>query len=134
MRQQSLDRYFKIIDQRAPAAMSRFIRWIREPSMIVLRWVIAIFLVLGGVFSFLPVLGVWMLPLGLLLIAEDVPFLRDPLLRSFAWTERKWDQVKTWWSDRNQVSENASSIRTLSRQDNHADGVPKSSEERGHLR
>ena len=31
---------------------------------------------LGGIFSFLPLLGVWMLPLGLLLIAQDVPFLQ----------------------------------------------------------
>ena len=27
----------------------------------------------GGIFQFLPVLGLWMLPLGLLLFAQDVP-------------------------------------------------------------
>ena len=36
----------------------------------------SILLILGGIFSFLPVLGLWMLPLGLLLIAQDVPLLQ----------------------------------------------------------
>jgi hypothetical protein len=33
-------------------------------------------LILGGLLSFLPILGIWMLPLGLLLLAEDLPVLR----------------------------------------------------------
>ncbi|MGY3466517.1 hypothetical protein ACVW0I_003388 [Bradyrhizobium sp. LM6.11] len=40
-------------------------RWVRIPS--------GALLIVGGVLSFLPVLGVWMLPLGLALLAEDVP-------------------------------------------------------------
>ena len=31
-----------------------------------------------------------MLPLGLLLIAQDVPFLQAPLARALGWVERKW--------------------------------------------
>jgi hypothetical protein len=34
-------------------------------------------LILGGLLSFLPILGIWMLPLGLLLLAEDLPVLRS---------------------------------------------------------
>jgi hypothetical protein len=37
---------------------------------------IACVLILGGVLSILPVLGLWMLPLGLMLLALDVPLLR----------------------------------------------------------
>jgi hypothetical protein len=33
----------------------------------------------GGLFSFLPVLGFWMLPAGLLLLAVDLPVLRGPI-------------------------------------------------------
>lgn len=33
-------------------------------------------LMLGGVFAFLPVLGVWMLPLGLLVLSQDIPLVR----------------------------------------------------------
>lgn len=97
MREVTLERHFAIIDRRAPTSLSRFIRWLRKPSLVILRWIIALLLVLGSVFSFLPVLGIWMLPLGLLLIAEDVPLLREPLLRSFLWTEQKWRHLKAKW-------------------------------------
>jgi hypothetical protein len=49
-------------------------------------------LIFGGIFSFLPVLGLWMLPLGLLLFAQDVPVLQPPLIRALAWVERKWTE------------------------------------------
>ena len=42
---------------------------------------VATLFILGGIFSFLPVPGIWMLPLGLLLITEDVEFLQRPLDR-----------------------------------------------------
>ena len=47
-------------------------------------------LIFGGIFSFLPVLGLWMLPLGLLLFAQDVPVLQKPTARMLGWIERKW--------------------------------------------
>jgi hypothetical protein len=53
---------------------------------------LAILLMVGGVFAFLPVLGLWMLPLGLILIAQDLPFLQGPLARALGWGERKWQQ------------------------------------------
>lgn len=43
------------------------------------RTVLGSLLIVGGVFSFLPVLGVWMLPLGAVLVALDVPSLRRRL-------------------------------------------------------
>jgi hypothetical protein len=46
---------------------------------------------------FLPVLGIEFLPLGLLLIAEDVPFLRKPVGRAMLWLEQKWLTLKSWW-------------------------------------
>ena len=54
-----------------------------------MRIPVAIVLVLGGFLSFLPVLGIWMLPLGLVLIAQDVPFLRAPMARMLAWIDSK---------------------------------------------
>lgn len=36
-----------------------------------------ILLVIGGMLSILPVLGIWMLPLGLVLLALDVALLRQ---------------------------------------------------------
>jgi uncharacterized membrane protein len=65
-----LNRYFQMIDRRVPISVSQFIRWLRMPSSFAIRLVIAMLLILGGIFSFLPILGLWMLPLGLLLVAQ----------------------------------------------------------------
>jgi hypothetical protein len=35
----------------------------------------------GGVFGFLPIFGFWMIPVGLLLVATDIPPLRRPMRR-----------------------------------------------------
>jgi hypothetical protein len=95
-----LNRYFQMIDRRVPISVSQFIRWLRMPSSFAVRLVIAILLILGGIFSFLPVLGIWMLPLGLLLIAQDVPLLQKPLVAAFAWVERKCEWLRVKWRDR----------------------------------
>jgi hypothetical protein len=47
-------------------------------------------MILGGVFSILPVLGIWMLPVGVLLIAYDVRLLRRPVGSLTLWSMRKW--------------------------------------------
>jgi hypothetical protein len=92
-----LNKYFEMIDRRVPISVSRFIRWLRMPSSFAVRLVIAILLILGGIFSFLPVLGLWMLPLGLLLIAQDVPVLQTPLLVAFVWVEKKYQRLREKW-------------------------------------
>jgi hypothetical protein len=52
----------------------------------------AIALMLGGVFAFLPILGLWMLPIGALLIGEDIPpvrrFTLHLLRHALAWWDR----------------------------------------------
>jgi hypothetical protein len=47
-------------------------------------------LVLGGLFSFLPVLGIWMLPLGLLLLAFDIQALKPTVGWALCRGERGW--------------------------------------------
>ena len=89
-----------MINRRVPTRVSQFIRWLRKPSSFVARLAVAILLMLGGIFSFLPLLGVWMLPLGLLLIAQDVPFLQKPLVRALAWIEAKWELLRLKWQNR----------------------------------
>jgi len=85
-----LDRHFVWFENKLPAGPARFVNWLRRPSSRLARIPLAVLLVLGGIFSILPVLGLWMLPLGLLLFAQDVPMLRPPLIRLLAWAERKW--------------------------------------------
>src|ERR1700761_8651420 len=95
-----LNRYFAMIDRRVPTRVSQFIRWLRKPSSFAVRLVIALLLIVGGFFSFLPILGLWMLPLGLLFIAQDVPFLQKPLVGALAWIEAKWGRLKLAWRNR----------------------------------
>jgi hypothetical protein len=85
-----IDRHFAWFEDRLPPRPARFVGWLRKPSSRYVRIPLAILLILGGIFSFLPVLGLWMLPLGLLLFAQDVPFLQKPLAKMLGWIERKW--------------------------------------------
>jgi hypothetical protein len=85
-----IDRHFAWFQQRLSPRMARFVGWLREPSSRFVRIPLAVLLVVGGIFSFLPILGIWMLPLGLVLIAQDVPPLQKPLAQMLGWAERKW--------------------------------------------
>lgn len=87
-----LDRYLERFQERLPQRLASCVRWLREPSSIFWRIPISVILILGGIFSFLPVLGIWMLPLGLILIAQDIPFLQGPIVRVLQWAERKWNE------------------------------------------
>jgi len=49
-------------------------------------------LIVGGFLGFLPILGFWMVPLGILLVAEDVPFLRRPTIRALGAIQGWWDR------------------------------------------
>ncbi len=75
-----LDRQFDALAQGVPAA-SGPIQYLRQRRLALLRIPLGLALVAGGIFSLLPFLGVWMLPLGLLLLAIDLPILR-PLITS----------------------------------------------------
>jgi hypothetical protein len=88
--QAELDRHFDWFERKLPYRFARFLSWVRRPSSRLVRVPLALLLVLGGIFSFLPVLGLWMLPLGLLLIAQDIPMLQKPIARLLGWMERKW--------------------------------------------
>jgi len=62
----------------------------RSPDAVFARTVISLLLILGGIVGIvLPVLGFWMIPLGLALLAVDVPLLRGPLGRLLAFINRK---------------------------------------------
>jgi hypothetical protein len=90
--QQELDRHFAWFEDKLPPRLAKFVGWLRRPSSRYARIPLAILLILGGIFSFLPVLGLWMLPLGLLLFAQDVPVLQKPMARMLGWLERKWTE------------------------------------------
>jgi hypothetical protein len=62
----------------------------RTPRAMWLRLMVATLLIVGGILGIvLPVLGFWMVPLGLALLAIDVPFLRGPFGRLLGFVNRK---------------------------------------------
>jgi hypothetical protein len=81
-------RLTKLID-RLPAWIAASVRFLRKPSGRWLRIPAGLLLIFGGLLSFLPILGLWMLPLGLLLLAEDVAVLQRWRSRVLDWIERR---------------------------------------------
>jgi hypothetical protein len=78
---QTLDRAFDALERETPDWMGRALRWVRHPKS---RWV--------------------RIPLGLLLIAQDVPFLRKPVGRAVLWLVAKWRQFRAWWKEQTEGS------------------------------
>jgi hypothetical protein len=85
VRDQRLER---LID-RLPQHVRSAIRWLRQPSSFWIRMPAGALLICGGLVSFLPIFSLWMLPLGLVLLAEDVPPLRSTRSRVLDWIERR---------------------------------------------
>jgi hypothetical protein len=98
-----LDRHFAWFQKKLPPGPARFVGWLRKPSSILVRIPLAILLIAGGIFSFLPILGLWMLPLGLVLFAQDVPILQTPMARALGWIERKWMERQRAKAERERV-------------------------------
>jgi hypothetical protein len=83
------ERRIELLIQRLPSRIQRWVRWLRHPSRRWARVSAGLLLIVGGLLSLLPLLGLWMLPVGLLLISEDVPFLRHASNDVLKWIERR---------------------------------------------
>jgi hypothetical protein len=77
-RERRFKRQFDALERIVPGSKGVF-SGLRSNRWLLVRLPLALVLIVGGVFSFLPVLGIWMLPLGFLLLAVDLPFLRGPI-------------------------------------------------------
>lgn len=87
------NRQFEKLERSTPAALARLLKWLRNPYARLVRIPLGLLLVVGGILSILPLLGIWMLPLGLLLLAVDVPLLRGPVATTII-------RVRRWWENR----------------------------------
>jgi hypothetical protein len=82
-------RLTNLID-RLPNRIRSAIHWLLEPQSRWARIPAGVVLILGGFFSILPVFGLWMFPLGLILLAEDLPIVRRGVARVLDWLENRW--------------------------------------------
>lgn len=67
------------LQQRIAGITYRLLKWGRDHVPPGVRSLIGLLFMVGGVFGFLPVLGFWMLPLGVAFIALDIPAMRHKI-------------------------------------------------------
>jgi hypothetical protein len=79
----------ELLIDRLPRRFRSTIRWLRQPSSVWIRSPAGVLLTCGGLFGFLPIFGFWMLPLGLALLADDLPPLRSVRSQILNWIERR---------------------------------------------
>ena len=91
-----LRRQFEAMSRAVPATRPVTERLLRD-GMRIVRLPVALLLVLGGVFSILPFFGIWMLPLGLMLLAVDVPLIRPTVSAGFIRARRRFS---VFWRQR----------------------------------
>src|SRR5262245_20892714 len=75
-------------------------KWL--PSSRILRIAMGLGLVVGGFVGFLPILGFWMVPLGIFVLSIDIPVVGRWWARLQAWWEKRIEPVwkrrfEPWW-------------------------------------
>jgi hypothetical protein len=90
----TLDRAIDGLERELPDRLCRVLHWLRDPRARPVRIPLGLLLIVCSFFWFLPVVGIENLPMGLVLIAYDVPFLRGPVGRSLLWCEQRWLALK----------------------------------------
>ena len=81
--------------ERASPRVGGALRRLIAPGRMWLRLPVATVFIAGGLLGFLPVLGFWMLPLGFLLLAVDMPRLR-PVVGAGIVRARVWLRRRGW--------------------------------------
>ncbi len=89
-----LERACLRLEGHLPRSFRRAFRWMRGPSAKWLRLPIGVLFMLGGLLWFLPILGAWMMPLGLLLLAQDIKLLHRPVGRAVLWLVDRWEGLE----------------------------------------
>jgi hypothetical protein len=94
MRDPNFDEEMDRLQGHMPDWAGRNFDRLRQPEAVWVRVPAGIALIGGGVLSFLPVLGLWMLPVGVALLACDVRPMQPPLARALRFANRKIEERK----------------------------------------
>ena len=92
--ERELDQAYEALERELPDRLARAIRWLRSPNARWWRIPIGLIFILCSFLWFLPIVGVEFLPVGLLLLSQDIPFLGKPTARALMWSLRKWSAIK----------------------------------------
>lgn len=96
-----LERAHERLQALLPERAARWLAWLRSPRAACVRIPLGLLCIVASALWFLPVVGLEWLPLGLLLLAQDVPWLRRPVgrfvnalldlgARAARWCRRRW--------------------------------------------
>ena len=81
------------------ATLAPWIKKLRQPGWMIARLLLALILITGGFLAILPVFGLWMIPLGLLLLAIDIPALQGPIASLIVRARWRWHRLRKPWRD-----------------------------------
>ena len=109
-----LEEAYQGLEREAPGRIARVLRWMRNPKSRWVRLPVGILFIALSMLWFLPVVGLELLPLGLLLVAQDVPFLRKPVARMLIWLEKKWVLLRQLWRQRQEILREEKQAKTRS--------------------
>lgn len=70
-----------------------FGRSVTLPQNKYMRMGLGVLFLIGGVFAFLPVLGLWMIPLGLAILSVDIPWVRRHSARAMVAFHRRYPRT-----------------------------------------
>jgi hypothetical protein len=97
---QTLELAFARLQAMLPRRAARCIAWLHSPQA---RWVripAGLLCILASAFWFLPIVGIEWLPIGLLLLAQDLPFLRKPVGLLMLFLLAQAQRLQHWWRAR----------------------------------
>lgn len=100
----ALDKAFTRLEGMLPPRPRRALVWLHGPNSRWLRIPLGILCIIAGLLWFLPVVGLEFLPIGLLLIAQDVPFMRRPVGVATMKLLDGVERVLQWWKNRSHRS------------------------------
>jgi hypothetical protein len=95
-----LDEAFERLGRMLPPTPRRMLKWLHSPASRWVRLPLGILCIIASFFWFLPVVGLEFLPIGLLLIAQDVPFMRRPVGLLTLKLLDGVDRLIKWWKTR----------------------------------
>lgn len=103
--QACLDQAYDALEQEVPDKVARAIGWLRDPKGKWVRIPLGLVLIVANLAGpIVPFLGIEFVPLGLLLIAQDVPPLRKPVAKATLWLEHQWMRLRRRWRERHRGS------------------------------
>ena len=86
---QQLHRHLDKLQRLLPNGVATWMQRLREPKARLVRIPVGVLFICAGFLGFLPVLGFWMLPIGVVLLSLDIPILKRPTVRAISWAERQ---------------------------------------------